>query len=119
MLPNDSLAPFLSWLADHMNLVGWPALCFMLWKGGKLFTAIEIKIQNALDQVNAMSTKDMPTMNTTLKEVHSSIQNQDTYLESMDESLKTMADSFDMGMVSTARRANIRRKRLTGSRKKA
>jgi hypothetical protein len=80
----ENLSPF-EWVAQHIQLIGWPTLIYATWRVTRFFTIVETRVLSAEEHITKMATNCFPTM-------ESSLRNQDTLLQSMDGSLKTLAD---------------------------
>ena len=84
MFQAPNLPPF-EWVSQHLQVIGWPTLCYAVWRVTRFFTLVEHRVLNAEAHIEKMSTNCFPTM-------QASLQNQDTLLKSMDGSLKKMVD---------------------------
>lgn len=84
MLTTSNLEAF-EWLYSHLGLIGWPTLCVGVWKVSKWVNEVHQQFTKTVDQVDKMSTNCLPTISI-------SMQKQDTLLESMDGSLKTLVE---------------------------
>jgi hypothetical protein len=77
------LSPF-EYFSTHIQLIGWPAICYGIWKVTQFVTELKGRATTAEEHITKMATNCFPTMQASLK-------NQDGLLHSMDESLKTIA----------------------------
>jgi hypothetical protein len=84
-LANPSNLPPYEWIFQHLQVIGWPTLCYAVWRVTRFFTLVEGRVLNAEEHLMKMSTNCFPTM-------QSSLQNQDGLLQSMDKSLRTLAN---------------------------
>lgn len=82
-LLSNNLSPF-EWVSSHLQLIGWPTLCYAVWKVTRFMTMVESRVLNSEAHIEKMATNCFPTMQT-------SLQTQDGLLKSMDVSLKSMA----------------------------
>lgn len=71
------------WAATHLQLIGWPTLCFLAWKVSGYFQKALHQITKTVEQIDTMSTNHFPHM-------EASLANQDNLLHSVDASLKTL-----------------------------
>lgn len=76
--------PF-EFILHYLPTIGWPAICYGIWKVTQFFNEVKGRATTAEEHVNKMATNCFPTMQT-------SLQNQDKILQSMDESLKTLVE---------------------------
>ena len=77
-------SPF-EWFSQHIQIVGWPTLCYAVWRVTRFFTIVETRVLSAEEHITKMATNCFPTM-------EKSLVNQDGLMRSMDASLKTLAD---------------------------
>jgi hypothetical protein len=63
----SSLSP-LEWAFQHLQVLGWPALCWFAWKVSKFFTHVSDIATKTIDQVDKMATS-IPAMDVSLKEI--------------------------------------------------
>jgi hypothetical protein len=83
---DTSLAPALfEYVAQHLQVLGWPTLCYGVWKFTRLFTSVQGQATKAATQIDQMATNHFVHMEASLK-------NQDNLLHSMDGSLKTLVE---------------------------
>lgn len=78
------LSPF-EWFSQHMQLIGWPAICYGIWRLRGFLSIVETRVLGAEQHITKMATNCFPTMQASLK-------NQDTLLHSVDKSLKTLVE---------------------------
>ena len=76
----SSGSPF-EWVAQHIQLVGWPALCIFAWQVARYFERITTLASKTITQIDTMATNHFPHM-------EASLQNQDVLLHSVDASLE-------------------------------
>jgi hypothetical protein len=76
-------SPF-EWVSQHLQLIGWPTLVYLAWKVSKYFDRASHQIVKTITQIDTMATNHFPHM-------EESLSKQDTLMESMDKSLKTIA----------------------------
>ncbi len=76
----------LEWVAQHLQVIGWPALCVFAWKVATYFERLSTQASKTITQIDTMATNHFP-------HVESSLITQDGLLHSMDVSLKTIADN--------------------------
>ena len=81
----SSGSPF-EWVAQHIQLVGWPALCIFAWQVARYFERITTLASKTITQIDLLSTNHAPHM-------EASLANQDRLLHSMDQNLKTIANN--------------------------
>ena len=74
--------PF-EFITQHLQVIGWPALCFFAWKVSKYFERITTQASKTIGQIDTMATNHFPHMEESLKR-------QDEFLHSVDTSLKTL-----------------------------
>jgi hypothetical protein len=94
------------WIIEHFSALGWPALCYGVWKGARLLTQVEERAIQAEQHINTLATNHFPHM-------EASLANQDNLLKSMDGSLKTMVSSLDVLASQRPKRTTIRQNRAT------
>jgi hypothetical protein len=87
-LANPNNLPPYEWIFQHLQVIGWPTLCYAVWRVTRFFTIVEGRVLNAEDHVVNMATNHFPHM-------EASLQNQDVLLKSMDGSLKAIANQTD------------------------
>jgi hypothetical protein len=84
-MQNNLGGQLLDYIALHIQIVGWPAICFAVWKVTRFITEIQERACTAEQHITKMATNCFPTMEASLK-------NQDVFLHSMDGSLKTLVE---------------------------
>lgn len=84
ILDSQGLSPF-EWVAQHMQLVGWPTLCYAVWRVTRFFTIVETRVLSAEEHITTLATNHFPHM-------EESLRTQDGLMKSMDTSLKTLAN---------------------------
>lgn len=78
--------PPLEWAFQHLQVVGWPALCVIAWKVSGAFTRFVDKLDKTVTQIDTMASNHFPHMEDSLK-------NQDVLMHSMNENLKVIASN--------------------------
>jgi hypothetical protein len=78
-------SPF-EWVAQHLQVIGWPTLCIFAWKVATYFERLSAQASKTIGQIDTLATNHFPHMEASLK-------NQDDLLHSMDKSLSTIADN--------------------------
>jgi hypothetical protein len=78
-------SPF-EYVSTHLQLLGWPMMVYLAWKVSKYFDRAAHQITKTIGQIDTLSTNHFPHM-------EASLQTQDVLLQSMNESLKTIADN--------------------------
>jgi hypothetical protein len=73
----------LEWALTHLQLLGWPTLCYLAWKVSGYFQKALHQITKTVEQIDTMSTNHFPHM-------EASLARQDILLHSVDASLKTL-----------------------------
>ena len=76
-------SPF-EYASQHLQLVGWPVLCWLAWQVSKYVDRAAHQFTKATTQIDTMSSNHFPHM-------EASLAKQDNLMESMDESLKIIA----------------------------
>jgi len=94
-IPNN-LPPY-EWFFQHLQVIGWPTLCYAVWRVTRFFSLVENRVLGAEAHIEKMATNCFPTMQTSLL-------NQDVLLKSMDGSLKRLADDIPGVKHTKARR---------------
>lgn len=74
--------PF-EFVSQHLQVIGWPALLYFAWKVSGYFARITMQATKTIGQIDSMATNHFPHM-------QESLAKQDTFLHSVDESLKTL-----------------------------
>jgi len=74
------------WIAQHLQIIGWPALCIFVYKLSGYVKGVTDQAAKTVNQIDKMATNCFPTM-------QSSLLKQDDLLHSMDASLKTMVEN--------------------------
>jgi hypothetical protein len=87
----------IEWVTQHLQLIGWPALCIAAWKVSGYVKTVTDQATKTVGQIDKMATNCFPTMQT-------SLQNQDGLLHSMDESLKQMVVNTTILTAKTSRK---------------
>jgi hypothetical protein len=85
LLTPSNLPPY-EWVMQHIQVVGWPALCVIAWKAGNVFRKFVDKLETTTGQINTMATNHFPHM-------EASLGKQDGLLTDMSESLKEIASN--------------------------
>jgi hypothetical protein len=96
MMISDSLSPF-EYFSQHLQIIGWPTLCFAVWKVTRFMTTVETRVVGSETHITAMATNHFPHM-------EASLANQDTLLKSVDQSLKTLVSNDAPSRPRKARR---------------
>jgi hypothetical protein len=76
----------LEYVFQHLQVVGWPAICWCAWKVSKYFERVTSQASKTIGQIDLMATNHFPHM-------EASLGKQDDLMHSMDTSLKTIADN--------------------------
>jgi hypothetical protein len=63
--PNN-LPPF-EWTFQHLQVIGWPAICYALWKVTRYIDRITATATKTIDQIDKMATNCFPTMQASLQ----------------------------------------------------
>jgi len=83
-------SPF-EWVATHIQLVGWPTLCYFIgkaaWSIASSLAEIKVQIVKTVGQIDTLATNHMPHM-------EASLARQDEYMKSMMENLQRLADKL-------------------------
>jgi hypothetical protein len=60
-LPVDlgNLPPY-EWVTQHIQVVGWPALCIIAWKAGNVFHKFVDRLEKTTNQIDMMATNHTP-----------------------------------------------------------
>lgn len=85
LIQASNLSPF-EYVSTHLQLIGWPTLVYLAWKVSKYFDRASIQIVKTISQIDAMATNHFPHM-------EASLTKQDSLMESMDQSLTTIANN--------------------------
>ena len=104
-MSNSNIGPQLEWLFQHASLIAWPTVCVLAWRFSRWLTSTTLIATKAVAQIDTMASDHFPAMK-------ASLEKQDTYLHSVDESLKTMVEKISAPpMFVTAQKAARKRKR--------
>ena len=105
LTPNNMDFSAFQWCYDHVMLVAWPTIVYVVWRSSKWVAEITAVATKAVTQVDKMATDHFPIM-------CESLQKQDNFLHSMDTSLKTIAErSQPVTMVAMAQPSDRRHRR--------
>jgi hypothetical protein len=74
------------WALEHVSAIGWPALIIFAWRVATYFERLSTKAKNTIGQIDTLATNHFPHM-------QESLQKQDGLLQTMNESLKTIAQN--------------------------
>jgi hypothetical protein len=85
LLQTTNSSPF-EWASQHLQVIGWPALCIFAWRVATYFERLSAQASKTIGQIDTLATNHFPHM-------EASLQNQDTLLHSMDKSLATIANN--------------------------
>lgn len=86
MMVTPNNLPLYEWVSQHIQLIGWPALCVIAWKAGNIFQKFLDKIEKTTGQIDSMATNHFPHM-------EASLSKQDGLMEKMAGSLEEIASN--------------------------
>ncbi len=78
--------PF-EWIYQHMMLIGWPTICYGIWRVTRFVDQTTHKATKAVQQIDKMATNCFPTM-------QRSLETQDILLTNIDRNIEKMADKL-------------------------
>lgn len=81
-----SVTPW-DWAANHIHLVGWPAIVLIAWKVRGYFNNVSNQFTKAVGQIDTMASNHFPHM-------EQSLAKQDVFLESIDKNIARLADKM-------------------------
>lgn len=100
------ITPF-EWVAQHLQIIGWPSLCYAVWKVTRFMTNVENRVLGSEAHIAKMATNCFPTMQDSLK-------NQDSLLKSVDSSLKTQTTALTNMDASLETLVDVLPRKITG-----
>lgn len=84
-------SPF-EWVSTHIQLIGWPAICYVIWKVRGFLTSVTNRACNVESQVNLAMTNHLPHIQSSLERTEGLLRERENILASMDTSLKILVD---------------------------
>lgn len=57
----SSPGPF-EWASQHVHLVGWGTIVWLVWKAGQFFNQAKVQVTTTVTQIDRMATNHFPHM---------------------------------------------------------
>lgn len=71
----------LTWAADHISVLGWPALCIAAYKFARFLSRMEQRASVVEENVNTIASNHLSHMESSLNSIDETLQRQETRWE--------------------------------------
>jgi hypothetical protein len=67
----------LAWAFDHLNLIGWPSICFVVYKFARFLDRMQHRAAVVEENVNNIATNHLDHMQKSLESIDGTMQRQE------------------------------------------
>jgi hypothetical protein len=66
-----------SWILDHLNLIGWPSVCYVVFKIARFLNKIQQRAEAVENNVNAVTVNHIPHLQESLHSIDDTLKRQE------------------------------------------